>query len=336
MQDSRYEFLDIHEIQFDKTNPRIQRALDTYHGGEINSLRIALALREGSSEHDNDTTSNTTTYDRLHTSIKNQGVISPIIVKEQNGQYICVEGNTRLLIYRELSKTTGEERWKTISCRIFKKVTLEEIDAIRLQAHLVGPRPWDPYSKARYIAYLWNEKHMSNEKIIEHCGGNKKQIRDSLAAYNMVEYIYKPTLNNPEDFDHTRFSGFVEYQDSRVCNSVYEAGYTDKDFATWLHNKKISPLQHVRSLPNILKNDEAKQVFLRQDSSAALKVLNQPSLDELMRKFDIREILEAVRQKVARLGYEDVVAYKDQADRLIAVVSETVDVLQEFKNDLIE
>ena len=323
--------LSIQEIEMDKTNPRIQRALSMY-GGEITAERIALALKEGSGDENGGSTA---TFNRLRNSIKkNKGIINPIVVNKKQNEYICIEGNTRLLIYRDFYEETNDEQWLYIPCLVHEDADEEEIDAIRLQAHLIGPRQWDPYSKAKYLHYLWNVEYLSADQIIEYCGGNRRQIEDSITAYNMVEEVYKPLLKNEEDFDHTRFSGFVEYQDPKVQEAVLEAGFDTKDFSMWLHKRnKIKRLEHVRLLPKIMKNKEAKESFLREGSDVADRILKQPSLEELIEKLDIKEFLEAVQRKIDTLPYGEIEQYKKDTD-MLEITEDTIRKLGDFKESI--
>ena len=326
--------LSIQEIEMDETNPRIQRALSMY-GDEITAERIALALKEGSSDESG---GSTTTFNRLRNSIKkNKGIINPIVVNKKQNKYICIEGNTRLLIYRDFyedREKTGDEQWLYIPCLVHEDADEEEIDAIRLQAHLIGPRQWDPYSKAKYLHHLWHVEYLTQEQIIEYCGGNPKQIQDSIRAYNMVEEVYKPLLKNEEDFDHTRFSGFVEYQDPKVQEAVLGANFTEKDFSLWLHKRnKIKRLEHVRLLPKIMQNKEAREAFLREGSDAADRILKQPSLEELIEKLNIKEFLEAVQRKIDTLPYGEIEQYKKDPD-MLEITEETIKKLEDFKETI--
>lgn len=326
---SRHESLPIGQIELDQTNPRIQRALNMY-GSAITPERIALALKEGSDDE-----ASGTTLSRLKNSIiKNQGIINPIFVNEKDGRFICIEGNTRLLIYQELNEQEPNSIWQSIPCLIYTDAKDEAIDAIRLQAHLVGPRQWDPYSKARYLHYLWNVEYLTHDKIIQYCGGNKNTIRDSIAAYNMVEDIYKPLLKDPEDFDHTRFSGFVEYQNPKIYNAVYEAGFKDENFAMWLHDQKIARLEHVRRLPEIMKNEEAKEVFLRKDSKEAIIILNRPSLDGIMRDNTIEDVIRALSRRIDGIEYEEMEQCRKQADTLTRAIDDALRHLEGLKNEI--
>ena len=328
---TRHESLPIGQIALDETNPRIQRALSMY-GNKITPEQIALALKEGSDEE-----SSGTTLSRLRNSIiKNQGIINPIFVNEKDGKFICIEGNTRLLIYQELNEQHPNSIWQNIPCLIYTDASDEAIDAIRLQAHLVGPRQWDPYSKARYLRYLWEVEYLTHEKIIQYCGGNKNTIRDSIAAYKLVEEIYKPLLDHPEDFDHTRFSGFVEFQNPRIYETIYNAGYTEKDFSMWLHKRKIERLEHVRSLPDIMQNKEAKEVFLRRGSNEAIKILSRPSLDGIMSTNSIEDILLALSRRLNRIEYEEMEQCREKADTLTSAINDALNHLEWLKNEIAE
>ena len=326
------EQIPIDQLTLDKTNPRIQRALEMY-GDEITAERIALALKEGS----DDAASANSSFNRLKNSIiKNQGIITPIIVNRINGNNVCIEGNTRLWIYKELNNGESTSNWSNIQCLVYENAGPEKVDAIRLQAHLIGPRPWDPYSKARYLHYLWNEEYLGYDEIIEYCGGNRKSVEDSIAAYNLVENVYRPMLEYDTDFDHTRFSGFVEYQNDDVNRAVYAAGFDEKDFSNWLHHRQITRLEHVRDLPRILKDDEARNVFLTKNSTEALKILNRPSIDELVNKLELEDLLYAIQLKIGSITYEETVTLKEKSGHLHGRLLETRDLIDEFTRSTFE
>ncbi|MBA3066413.1 hypothetical protein FP828_07975 [bacterium] len=178
------KLISVDEIELDKTNPRIAKYLEMY-GKDITAEQISLALGVGDSQ----VAENGTTFQSLKASIKtNGGIIHPIIVnKRSDGIYRVVEGNTRLAIYKEFSK---DERthgtWNEILTVVHDDLSNEQIDAIRLQAHLVGPRPWDPYSKAKYLDYLYNSENLPMSQIVDYCGGRKNEVISYIEAYKMM------------------------------------------------------------------------------------------------------------------------------------------------------
>ena len=128
------------EVDLDEANPRIKRFLEMYTA--LNEERMLLALGAGSEEESGLTSIGS--YERLKHSIKaSGGIIQPIIVKRiEDGRYLCVEGNTRVAIYRQLrreDKAAGlsGERWEYIPATVREQMDEQEAHKIRLQ---VPPR----------------------------------------------------------------------------------------------------------------------------------------------------------------------------------------------------
>lgn len=163
-----FELLDVNSLELDRSNPRIAQYLEMY-GDDITAEQMSLALSSGDSLA-GDTG---TTFHSLRESIKTCGrIIHPIIVnRDAGGKLVVVEGNTRVLIYRELLDQGHGGNWATIPAMVYRELGADQIDAIRLQAHLVGPRQWDPYSKARYLDHLRNSEHLTLAQIVDFCGG---------------------------------------------------------------------------------------------------------------------------------------------------------------------
>lgn len=116
-----------------------------------------------------------TTPEKLRNSIlANRGIMQPIIVNRQkDGRLVCIEGNTRLYINRQFQNDGVEGDWSTIPAIVHDCVAGDGVNAIRLQAHLVGPRAWDAYSKAKYQWELHNKYLMPLDRLVDLCGGSK-------------------------------------------------------------------------------------------------------------------------------------------------------------------
>jgi len=269
------KMIPIDKVELDLSNPRIARLLGMHKKEAITSELIAMALGAG----DNQEGDTYATYRNLKESIRtNGGVIHPIIVnKKPDGKMIVIEGNTRLQIYREFQQEKTKGNWDTIPAVIHESLPQMHVDAIRLQAHLVGPRPWDPYSKARYLHLLNSEKMLTTDQIVEFCGGKRKQVLEYIQAYLDMETFYRPQLNSEDDFDPTRFSAFVELQRNRVQNAIVTSGHTKKDFSKWVIDGLFQPLETVRALPDILPNKEATSKFLEEGAAEARLLVNTKS-----------------------------------------------------------
>lgn len=263
---SNYVDLPVNNIELDRSNPRIANYLDLYDANKVNSDTMALLLG---------TTSDSCAS--LRESIReNGGIIHPIIVnKTLDGRYIVIEGNTRLQIYRDFKKRNVPGKWDFIRAIVYDDLDQDSKHSIRLQAHLVGPREWDPYSKAKYLNYLANDENMPMSALVAYCGGNSKasEIKHMIAAYQDMQEFYRPLCDDDSTFNIKKFHGFVELQNRNILESLCLHGYSKKDFSQWMIEEKFSKLEDVRKLPDILNSKRAKEAFLKENSRAARNVL---------------------------------------------------------------
>ena len=100
------------------------------------------------------------------------------------------------LIYKDFQYSDPEGPWNTIRCIVYENLSKDDIHSIRLQSHLVGPRDWDPYSKAKYLDQLSNVERLPMETIISMCGGKKSEIIKLINAYTDMTKYYFPKINN--------------------------------------------------------------------------------------------------------------------------------------------
>ena len=248
--------LDISEIEFDTENPRIKKALEKY-GDKINAERINFALRNSS-----DDSSSASTFSRLRDSIRANGRITqPITVVTDGSKRVCIDGNTRLAIYKEFLAESTEGNWSRIPALVLENAGPKAIETIRVSAHLVGPRPWPAYEKARYLHHLYHKELMDHGEMIALCGGNSKTIEQDIQAYEDMNEYYRDLVDDTA-FHIDRFSGFVELQKTGIKDSIFEAGYALSDFGEWIRDGKIQRLRNVRDLPKVLRHEEAADIFV--------------------------------------------------------------------------
>ena len=299
-----HQSVPVDDIELDRSNPRIRKFLEMYEG-EPTPEQIFLAL--GAGNEDDGGGSNSTTYEKLKQSIiSNAGIIHPIIVnRRKDGTLICVEGNTRVALYRQFHETNVKGNWVHIPAMVHDEIDEASVHAIRLQAHLVGPRPWDPYSKAKYLHELRTQEHLPFATIVDYCGGRQKEVEESINAYSDMEQYYRPVVGDDGSFDTTRFSGFVELQKPGVKQAITTAGFELSDFARWIHDSKLYPLQKVRVLPRILRNQKARAIFLKQDAKKAEAVLERPDLSRTLQEAEIGQLARALIDRIASLPYSE-------------------------------
>lgn len=329
--------LDINSIELDRDNPRIKMYLEMY-GGNVTAQGIALALNSSSSD-------GATSFTSLKESIRvNGGIINPIIVNHTaDDRYVVIEGNTRLQIYREFAENTENGNWNVIRAIVYENLSEEEMHSIRLQSHLVGPREWDPYSKAKYLHYLYHEAKLPMATIISYCGGKNNEVLKLIASYKDMQKYYVPLVNEKGyDMDIREFSKFSELQNRSIKEALALHHYELTEFAKWVVEGNIDKAQNVRQLPQVLKEEAAKKEFFKTNLTNAIKKLNsdvQGTVDlsslgyeELGGAF-LRQIRNITWQEEGSLKKRETQEYEDKLNLLIDIASDLTALLKEVQED---
>lgn len=325
---STLQMIDVNDIEIDTTNPRIQKFLEMY-GDNPTPEQIYIALGAGSEDPKD-------SFEKLRNSIYTSGgIIQPIIVnRKDDGTVVCIEGNTRVAIYRDFLVDGREGDWRQIPAIIHQNASQITIDAIRLQAHLVGPRPWDPYSKAKYLHNLRNHERMPFSQIVDYCGGRQKEVTESIQAFVDMEKYYREVVPDTE-FETRRFSGFVELQKPSVKEAIYEANLNLGDFAVWNHDGKFERQEYVRSLPKILRNPKARDTFLKYGAREAIKLLDRPDLEKTLGEASLGQLARALHQRIDMLPFNEHERLRaDPGDETVQHLLETLGALQGLADSL--
>jgi hypothetical protein len=333
MQQGTHKLVPIDEITLDKSNPRIALWLEMYPG-EPTPEQIHQALGAGVDDKESQ---GGTKFNTLKSSIQtNGGIIQPVLLNTlPSGKKVCIEGNTRVCLYKSFRDQKAKGSWNKIPAIVYVNLDEEAIDAIRLQAHLVGPRQWDPYSKAKYLTYLRDKEQLPFAKLVDYCGGSQKTVIESIDAFNDMETYYRPLCDSEGDFDPRRFSGFVELQKNNVKTVLNQTGFGLSDFAKWIFNKKIDPLHTVRALPKILKSKKALQIFLKKGATEAIKVLDRPELSKALQEASLAELAQALSEAINKIPYPQIKELqKDPSSEMNQALLDAQDALNTFIADI--
>ena len=314
------------KIQLDQENPRIKQYIEYYE--EVTAEVIAMALSDSSSD-------SSTTFKALRDSIKTSGgIIHPIIVNHKDDDtYVVIEGNTRLQIYRDFERQGTPGNWTSIIALVYENLSEEEKHKIRLQSHLVGPREWDPYSKAKYLYHLSYEESLPMNTIISMCGGGKNEIEKAIEAYKYMRLYYAPYAESKGyDFDVQDYSKFREHENSRIKTVIAHKGFEEHEFAKWVVDGNIDTAQGVRDIPAIFADEDAFNVFLKENLKAAKRVVDAKKIEnEDLSKYPYQTLANALRKKLGDIRHEEIVGLAlDTSDSYI----EKRESLESLKNQL--
>ena len=216
-----------------------------------------------------------------------------------------------------------------------------EIEAIRLQAHLVGIRNWKPFERAKYLYYLWEIEKLPLSELVDFCGGDKQKVQRTINAYKEMIELYKPLVND-EDFKTNKFSIFLEAQSPRIRNTLMEHKFTPHDLAKWVVQNKFEPKQElVRKLPEIFKNSRSREVFLKSGASDAEMFIQRPDVAAELASASLLELCQAVQTvidniKLKELGIvkENVITIEDTIKALTAMYEEELKSHSEIPIDI--
>lgn len=335
---SVFKELGIYEVELDRDNPRIKMYLEMY-SGDVTAEGVALAL--------NNSAEGGTTFSSLKESIRvNKGLINPILVNHiADGTYVVIEGNTRLQIYRDFNKMDDSGTWAKIPALVYEQLSPDDIHAIRLQAHLVGPRDWDPYSKAKYLYQLSEVEYLPMETIISYCGGKRTEILHLIDTYKTMQEYYVPMVHKKGyDVDFRAFSKFAEAQKSTIQQALIMSKFTNEDFAKWVIDDNVDNAQSVRQLPKVLKDEAARKEFLKTGGklTEAIKKLNRPQKSDVdLSSVPYDELADALLTNIRNISYNEMKslkkaesdAYVNKRDILIFLAEELTDLVEDFKDE---
>ena len=340
-----YPVLPVDRVSFDTENPRIRMALQKY-GDKLNAERIHFALRSAT-----DGERGVSSYTHLKDSIlASRGVTVPITVIPNADEYICIDGNTRLAIYKQFQKEGVAGPWATIKAIVLENAGPRDIETVRVSAHLVGAREWPAYEKARYLHYLRNQKFMDYGEMIALCGGNKVDLERQIDAYQDMNEYYRDVVDDTA-FHIDRFSGFVELQKPKVKEAIFDAGFDLTAFGEWIRDGQIYRLADVRQLPKVLRTEEACDIFLkggprsiekaiavidRQSEKASNGAASSTTLDAAT----VYQLAEVLARRINDLPYSEVRALRkkehDDAEDQIRCLEDLSERLRNLLDDVSE
>ena len=337
--DLHYQMLNVPDIDFDSSNPRIKIALEKY-GDRLTAERIHFALRSAT-----DGSRGTSSFSSLRDSIRaSRGIMDPIRVVPNGGRYVCIDGNTRLAIYKQFLRETPEGPWSEIKAMLLDDPSQLAIETIRVSAHLVGAREWPAYEKARYLHYLRNEELMDYSEMIALCGGNKTEIERQIDAYHDMNEHYRDLVDDTA-FHIDRFSGFVELQRPNIKPAIFDADLTLSDFGQWIRDGQIYHMADVRKLPRVLHDEKAKHLFLNGgprsieraeqllDDRIDTAHINQKTTLE---SATLAQLAEVLSRRIQDIPYSEVRALRTREHEQAADQVRTLEDLAERLRQLLE
>ena len=255
-------------IELDPENPRIRAAIERQGIQNPSEKELSFHLSAAVSGIG----SGGLGYRRLRESIKAAGCAhQPVSLMRLDRpsaagrEYLCLDGNTRVAIYRELAEAGTPGDWTNISAEIIEPDDEEDrarsIEHIRMISHIVGAREWSPYRQAKYLDELRNKHLFSWEHIVGLCGGqvSRTTLQEDINAYELME-DYRGRVPAGA-FNEHRFSAYREFVKYRVADLLESHDMGADDFHKWVADGVLTKDEQVRYLRSVLADAEAKAIL---------------------------------------------------------------------------
>ncbi|NVM23890.1 MAG: ParB N-terminal domain-containing protein [Desulfobacterales bacterium] len=327
-------YLPTKDLYFDGQNPRLVEAGASEDQQEI----LRILWREFA-------------VDEIALSIAANGYFpyETLIVTEENGRYVVIEGNRRLAAVRllcdpDLRKKVGATDLPRITEQAKKE--LENLPAIICKRediwqhvgfkHVNGPQEWTSYSKACYIANVHNKFGIQLDDIARNIGDQHSTVKRLYRAWMVLkqgddagQFKMKDGYRKHFSFSHL-YTG-LDYPGVQNFLGISKENNYDKkrpirrgnlkqlgELCLWLYgsrSKEIKPVIRSQN-PDLRILDE---VLISKDATAALRKGLPLTVARDIGKGDellFREALVAAKQSLQEARGKLLTGYRGESDLL--------------------
>lgn len=297
---AEFDYLDPSNLRFDPNNPRFGGDLSSKTEDEIEEFLIAKPNYAG----------------ELIDSFLENGFIDyePLIVREDKGHFLVLEGNRRLAAVKHILRNRGRYETPENKNKIDSLTRVpvlkfsqgddqETIERIYLGLrHLLGFREWPPLSKAKFL-----DREIQSvgdvDRVVREIGLTKSDIQRYLVPYRV---LLKSNSDIPEGEDFWLLgealsrSGIKKYVELDVDRKTIEVKHVRNrrvahllDFLYGKYNRskktrdpstaRISDTRQLSSLAKTLNSDEASAA-LERGSDLQLALMFVETKEENVRR----------------------------------------------------
>lgn len=224
----------------------------------------------------------------LATSIKNYGVIQPIIVREKDGRYIIIAGERRW----RASRLAG---LKTIPC-VIKDYTEQEVSEIAIIENLQR-EDLNPIESAKAIKSLINQYNLTQDEVADKIGKSRPAVANTLRLLSLPESIIALVESNKLTAGHARALLGIDNpaKQKEIALLIIKNNLTVRDVENiikHLNNPTKETVKKEKSLEIKDFEDKIKRVFstkvqIKGTDSKGKIVIDYYSKDDLERIYEI-------------------------------------------------
>ena len=224
----------------------------------------------------------------LAESIKNYGVIQPIIVKQVGDRYVIIAGERRW----RASRLAG---LKTIPC-VVKDYTEQEVSEIAIIENLQR-EDLNPIESAKAIKSLIQQYNLTQDDVADKIGKSRPAVANTLRLLLLPESIIALVESNKLTAGHARALLGIDdaVKQKQIAVQIIEQGLTVRDVENiikHLNKPKQEVVKKEKSLELKDFEERIKRVFstkvsIKGNESKGKIVIDYYSKDDLDRIYDI-------------------------------------------------
>lgn len=285
--DAEVEFIEPQKLRFDSRNPRLVEFLEENAKPTQEDLLQVLWDEMA--------------VDELVMSIAKSGYMpyEPLLVAREGGEFVVIEGNRRLAAVLLLIDPDRRQKIRALDIPRPTAVaakTLSQLPVIftdRKSAwkylgvkHINGPKKWDSYAKAQYIASVTDQQHVPLKDIAIQIGDKHRTVQRLYRALKVIEQAENAKVFNRTNRSKSHFSFSHLYTGLDYENIAEFVGVKDEsleserpadpkkiaqlgELCTWLYGDKSldetpkveSQNPHLRQLNEVLGNADATRAL---------------------------------------------------------------------------
>ncbi len=248
--------VDIDKIMLNPDNPRLAEAKHN-NQSKLDQAEVDYYLKASADDHQKALRASIITVGRITEPIH----IQKLKKSEDGFEYVVLEGNNRLKVYKDLHKDFADKsdykgQWKKIPCEVYENYDRDIYDQIQLTSHVITKKPWEPYARGEYL-YKLQKSGKTLGELAAMCGGDvrKKNLQQEIDAYKHMQKWRDPerdSKQNELDYNPGEYQKFYQYQLKK--SSFNDMGLSEDIFLDMIAQDKISYARDVRKLDTVWLN----------------------------------------------------------------------------------
>ena len=197
----------------------------------------------------------------LAASIKKHGLMQPVIVIEDNGEFILVAGERRLRAVKSLDQ-------KEIKA-IVSDISLNELREYALIEN-IQREDLNPVEIAASLKSLIDEHGYTHETLAKNIGKSRSYITNILRLLNLPEFVKEKVAQNQISYGHAKIlSGLSENEILKTVENIQKHDLSVRETEKFVKNLK-KPVQKKEKEENFL--DENVLEIAKKLKNVGLKI----------------------------------------------------------------